>query len=142
MRTTTIVTGLLCIVLGVGLSIAATRHGSSWATAAIPAYVGILFVLLGALATSVRARMITMHIAALLALVLAFGGIGMGLPKLLKYHNGTLPPNVAARPLAWWGQCTLGIIMIAYLVLAVRSFIAARRWRKANETTPAVSSAV
>lgn len=133
MRATTITTGIICILLGVGLSIGAHRHGSNWATAAIPAYVGLLWLIGGLVSTTVKARMIVSHVLVVLALLLVGMGLGMGLPKLIKYHNGTLPPDAAVRPLAWWGQCTLGIIMLAFLVLAIQSFIKARRWRKQNE---------
>jgi hypothetical protein len=125
-----IATGIASIVLGVGLVAAATSRGANWVTAGIPAYVGIVFVILGAAATTPALRKHLMHAAAALSLLLVLGGLGMGLPKLIKYYAGTLPADAAVRPLAWWGQVLLAAVMGVFLALAVRSFIAAKRWRQ------------
>lgn len=134
----TIVTGVVSIILGVVLAALAASHGSKVVTALIPAYAGVLFVILGVLARKETLRMHVMHVAALLSLILTLMGVGMGLPKLIKYHAGTLPPDAPVRPLAWWGQVILAAIMATFLVFTIRSFIAARRWRQQQAaSTPA-----
>jgi hypothetical protein len=132
----TVVTGVVSIVLGVVLAALAASHGSRIATALIPAYVGAIFVVLGLLARKENLRMHVMHVAALLALLLTLGSIGMGLPKLIKYYAGSLPPDAPVRPLAWWGQIILAAILGTFLVFTIRSFIAARRWRQQQQGFP------
>lgn len=129
----TILTGVAQIALGIGLSVKANADGMSWKTAAIPAYVGIVFVLLGAAARTPTLRKHLMHAAAGLALLLALAGFGMGVPKLIKAANGTILETAANyRPLAWWGQVAMATLFVVFLVFAIRSFIAAKRWREAN----------
>jgi prepilin signal peptidase PulO-like enzyme (type II secretory pathway) len=127
----TMVTGAASIALGVALAVIANSRGMNWATAAIPAYVGVLFVLLGAAARTPTLRKHLMHVAAMLALLLTLAGLGMGVPKLIRYSAGAIPPE-AARPLAWWGQVAMAVIFAVFLVFAIRSFIAAKRWRQAH----------
>jgi hypothetical protein len=128
-----ILTGLAQIALGVGLSIKARADGMMWETAAIPAYVGVIFVVLGALARTPNLRKHLMHAAAALALLLALAGFGMGVPKIVRAATGALPPSAPNyRPTAWWGQVAMATIFVVFLVFAVRSFIAAKRWREAN----------
>lgn len=132
----TVVTGVVLIVLGGVLAALAASHGSKIVTALIPAYVGVLFVVLGVLANNEKLRMHVMHVAALLGLIGTLGGLGMGLPKLIKYHAGTLPADAAVRPLAWWGQVLMAAILGTFLVFTIRSFIAARRWRQQQQGFP------
>ena len=126
-----IITGVVAILLGLGLAYAAMQHGSNPKTALIPAYVGIVFVGLGLLGLKESMRKHVMHAAAALSLLLALGSFGMGLPKIIKYQidPSSIDPE-KVRPLAWWGQVGLGVIMVVFLVFAVRSFIAARVNRK------------
>ena len=128
----TIATGLAQIALGVALSLKAHADGMKWVTAAIPAYVGIVFVILGAAARTPTLRKHLIHAAAALATLLALSGIGMGLPKLVMHAAGTLPATTAVRPLAWWGQVSMAAIFVVFLFFAIRSFIAAKRWRQAG----------
>ena len=95
----------------------------------IPAYVGVVFVALGAAAFVGSIRKHVMHAAAALALLLAFACLLMGAPKLIQHAAGTLPATTAVRPLAWWGQVGLAVILGAFEALCVRSFIAARKAR-------------
>jgi hypothetical protein len=128
-----ILTGIAQIALGVGLSIKANADGMSWKTAAIPAYVGVVFVAFGAAARTPTLRKHLMHAAAGLALLLALAGFGMGVPKIIKAATGSIPETAANyRPLAWWGQVAMAAIFVVFLVFAIRSFIAARRWREAH----------
>lgn len=129
-----ILTGVVAILLGLGLAYGAMQHDSSPVTALIPAYVGIVFVILGVMGFNEKARKHVMHLAAALALLLALGSFGMGLPKIIKYQ---LDPDsvTTVRPLAWWGQVGLGVIMLVFLIFAVKSFVDARVNRKRAEST-------
>ena len=129
-----IITGVVAILLGLGLAYGATQHGSNPKTALIPAYVGIVFVLLGLLGKKESLRKHVMHLAAALSLLLALGSFGMGLPKIIKHQMdpSSIDPE-KVRPLAWWGQVGLGVIMLAFLILAVKSFVNARIQRKKME---------
>jgi len=129
-----IITGVVAILLGLGLAWGAMQHDSNPKTALIPAYVGIVFVLLGLLGQKESLRKHVMHLAAALSLLLVLGSFGMGLPKIIKYQMdpGSIDPE-KVRPLAWWGQVGLGVIMLMFLVLAVKSFVDARKNRKRME---------
>ena len=138
----TILTGVVSILLGVGLFAVANGEGHHAPTALIPAYVGAGFVVLGAIAFKAKLRPHVMHAAAAIALLLVIGGLGMSVPKLFKYYNGTFAGT--ARPLAWYGQIALATIMAAFETVCVMSFIQARRWRKSQpggfEVTPTTSA--
>ncbi|MCG8599521.1 MAG: hypothetical protein MI807_05220 [Verrucomicrobiales bacterium] len=90
-------------------------------TAAIPSFVGIL-MLLGAL-VAMKNHMAGMHIAVLFSLLGAVAGIGRIAMGIVK--DGALD----------WGATStlliLGMVVICgyYTIMAVRSFIAARRAR-------------
>lgn len=137
----TIVTGVASILLGVVLFVAALAEGHTAPTALIPAIPGVIFVALGLIARKQSLRMHVMHAAALIALLMVLAGLGMGLPKLVKYYGGTLPAGTVARPLAWWGQIALAAIFAVFEVLCVRSFIAARRWRQKQQGFPVTPKA-
>ena len=129
----TILTGIAQIALGVGLSIKANADGLSWKTAAIPAYVGLVFVALGAAAQMPTLRKHLIHAAAGLALLLTLAGFGMGVPKIIQAATGSIPETAANyRPLAWWGQVAMAAIFVVFLFFAIRSFIAAKRWREVH----------
>ena len=123
MASTTIVFGLLMIVLGVGGYLLTGRHP----TALIPAGVGVVFIVLGTLARNDRHRKHVMHLAAALALVGFVAMAVMGWVKLARWAAGTAPD----RPAAVVSQSILGALLLVFLVLCVRSFISARRARGA-----------
>lgn len=138
----TIVTGVVSILLGIVLFGASLAEGHYARTALIPVIPGAIFVGLGLLARRESRRMHVMHAAALIGLLMVLLGLGMGVPKLIHYYNGTLvvKPGQVARPLAYWGQVALAVIFATFEVLCIRSFIAARRWRQqgsASMTTAA-----
>lgn len=90
-------------------------------TAAIPAFVGILMLIGGLVA--LKNNMAGMHIAVLFAALGALGGLaGLGrlVPSLIK-------GNLAGPAPVLIGLMTL--ICVVFVVLAVRSFIAARKAR-------------
>ena len=125
MPSLTIVFGVLMILLGVG---GYFLTGRASMTAMIPAIPGVLFVLLGAMARNPRLRMHAMHGAALLAALGLVMMIPMGLIPLVKWAGGTPP----ARPAAVISRSIMAGLMLVFLVLCVRSFIAARRARAAG----------
>lgn len=103
------------IALGVGSWVAA---GQSSVTALIPAFFGIGLVVAGLLALRDSLRKHAMHLAATLALLGAIGSLVRGVPALLSGDE---------LRLATGSQLVMAVAMIVFLVLCVRSFIAARR---------------
>lgn len=98
--------------------------GQFTGTAMIPAGFGIVLILLGLVALKPTLRMHAMHGAALVGLIGMLGGLGMSIPKLL----GSEP---LARPIAVYAQLAMGILMAIFVALTVKSFIDARRARRA-----------
>ncbi|TLD72129.1 hypothetical protein FEM03_05235 [Phragmitibacter flavus] len=119
--------GSLLIALGVVAFLLAGATAKS-ITALIPAFIGLILLLLSAIARkSQAANKHAMHVAALLGLIGTLGGFGMGIPKLIKYLGGD-ESIVLRAPVV---QITMGILCAMFLVMCVRSFIAARRARLA-----------
>lgn len=91
-------------------------------TALIPAIAGVLLMLLGALALRPNMRKHAMHAAAMIGLL----GIIAPLARLITVatHQGlTASPAVIS-------QFLMAILCAIFLILCIRSFIAARRARK------------
>ena len=122
MPATTLALGAALIVLGLG---GYFLTGAASVTALIPAAFGVLLVLAGLLAQNERWRMHAMHAAVLVAL-LGFLGSFRGLLGIAKVFDGT-----AARPAAIVAQTIMALLTLLYIVFAVRSFVAARRARRA-----------
>jgi hypothetical protein len=121
----TIVFGVLSIVLGMaGFVMTGMEHF----TALIPAGFGVIFVILGGVATQPTARKHAMHGAAMLALI-GFLGTFMSWIKLIRWASGTEPE----RPAAVVAQAIMAALMVVFLVLCVRSFIQARRARQLGD---------
>lgn len=116
-----IVFGILIILISPASMVAA---GNFTRTALIPAYFGLALVACGLVAMKPNFRMHAMHAAALVGLLATLGGLGMSIPKLLK-------SEALARPIATYSQLALGILAAAFVVLTVKSFIDARRARRA-----------
>jgi hypothetical protein len=108
------------ILLGVGGFV---MTGSAHKTALIPCAFGVLFVLFGLMAFKENMRKHAMHGAVLIAL-LAFLGTAKALPHLTDLFRGT-----AEKPAAIITQSINAGISLLYILLAVRSFIQARRAR-------------
>lgn len=122
MPTTSIIFGTILATAGV---IAYVATGASSVTALIPSFFGAVLLACGILGnTFPKSRMHVMHVAALAGLLGTIGGLGMGLPKTAALLSGT-----AERPLAVIMQLVLGTFSIIFLVLCIRSFIAARKAR-------------
>lgn len=113
--------GVALMCLGVGGYM--LTHGVSW-TALIPAAFGVMLLLLGAWGRDERRRKTAMHVAVAVGLLgLAGSARGlMSLPTLLSGGN-------VERPAAVYSQSMMALVLSAYLVLAIRSFVRARRGR-------------
>lgn len=118
----------LTIGLGIVLTLMAVVcfavTGSVHPTALIPAGVGLLFVLFGALAISPdpKRRMLWMHIAVTLALLMFLGTIPAIL-QMVRQVQGAVYPH----PIAVDEKAATSLLCLVFVVLCVRSFIAARR---------------
>lgn len=123
MPTVTIVTGVLLALLGIGSYFAT---GQASITALIPAFFGVPLAILGALARDEKRLKTAMHIAAALGLVGFLGG-APGLFKLPALLWG----QEVARPAAVKTQAAMAAILGVFVALCVKSFIDARRRRRA-----------
>ena len=118
----------LTIGLGIVLTLLAivcfALTGSSHPTALIPAGVGLLFVLFGALAISPdpKRRMLWMHIAVTVALLMFLGTVPAVIQ--LAHHVQGVP---LAHPIAVDEKAATSLMCLIFVGLCVRSFIAARR---------------
>ena len=119
MATLTIVYGVIFIVMGLygyfGIS-------SESITALIPTFFGIPMLVFGWLALNEKYLKHAMHGAAVLTL-LGFAGTVGGLFKFFKLLGGA----EMERPAAVTVQAIMAILCLAFLILAVKSFIDARR---------------
>ncbi len=122
----TMVFGVILIALGLGVFLATGSHAP---TALIPAYFGVVLGVLGFLSGTddAKKRMLYMHIAVTVGLVgFLFPGY-RALMDGLKLAKG----ETLARPLAFEDQAAMAVLMLIYVLLCVRSFIAARKGRVA-----------
>jgi hypothetical protein len=111
--------GILLILLGsVGFAVS---DGASW-TALIPAFVGIPMFLFGFFGERENLRKHLMHAAAGLSLLGFLGTVG-GIVRSLSLLTG----GTVERPQAAIVQAVMAIICLGFLILAVKSFIGARR---------------
>ena len=88
-------------------------------TAFIPAGFGLLIAISGLIGVKEAARKHAMHVAALVGLLGILGGFGMGVRKVMS------EPGLAA-----YSQLFLGVVCLIFLIVCVRSFIAARKARQ------------
>lgn len=112
--------GGILIALGLGAYLFSDSRSF---TALIPAILGALYLVAGLLSRKAGWHKHAMHGAAAVAL-LAFLGTVSGLFQLPALLAGT-----AARPVAVVVQAITAVLSLVFLVLAVRSFVAARRGR-------------
>ena len=118
----TVVFSVLYIALGLA---GYFLTGAVNTTALIPAFIGVVLLVLGLLGSNEKLRMHVMH-AALLIGLLALLGTARSLLKLPAAFDGT-----AERPGAVFAQAATAVLSVIYLAVGVRSFIAARRARSA-----------
>jgi len=91
-------------------------------TALIPAFLGIPVLVLGIIALNEKYLKHSIHAVAVLML-LGFGGTVGGLIKLFRMLGG----ESFERPSAITIQAIMALLCLVFLVLAVKSFIDARR---------------
>jgi amino acid transporter len=120
MASTTIALGVTLITLGLA---GYFLTGMASVTALIPAFFGIVIALAGLIARDERKRKHAIHAAVVVAL-LGFLGSARGLLQIGDVFDGT-----AARPAAIISQTIMAVLTLGYIVMAVRSFMAARRSR-------------
>ena len=119
-----VVFGVLLILQGLGFWLA-TGFEAARLTAAIPAFFGVLLLLLGILSGLLpKIRMHLMHVTILVALLGIGGGIYMGLKSL------------RAEEISWfkvWDQGILALLCAVYFGYCIASFINARKNRASAE---------
>jgi hypothetical protein len=120
MPSLTIALGVALAVLGLGGYV---MSGAASVTALIPAFFGAVIALAGFIARDEGKRKHAMHAAVVVAL-LGFLGSVRGLSQI-----GALMDGTAARPAAVVSQSIMAVLTLGYIVMAVRSFVEARRKR-------------
>jgi multisubunit Na+/H+ antiporter MnhF subunit len=114
----TIITGLILIALGlVGYFVLGGDAPSK--TALIPAFFGVPIAGLGLLAMRPNARKIAMHIAVVLGLLGFIAPLGRVIPVAIK---GELQLVASTFMLI-----SMAVVCLVFVVLCVRSFMAARK---------------
>lgn len=112
--------GVLLSVLGIVVfSLAEVKSP----TALFPTYFGVALIILGLVARNDKARKHAMHFAALLGLLGLIGGVVMGILALVRERPATV----------WGGSLAMGALCGAFLVLCIKSFIAARKARQQQQ---------
>jgi len=117
---TTIALGVALIIVGLA---GYFLTGGVSKTALIPAAFGLVIAFSGLMARDDRKRKHAMHAAIAVAL-LGFLGSVRGLLQIGSVFDGT-----AARPAAVVAQTIMAVLTLGYIVIAVRSFVQARRRR-------------
>jgi len=104
--------------------------GSIHPTALIPAYFGVVLGVCGVLARTEnpKKRMVWMHIAVTVGL-LGFLGTVAAVIDAVRMLRGTVFPH----PIAVEEKAAMALVCLVFVVLCVRSFIAARQARKLAE---------
>ena len=128
MQKITIGYGLLMILIGVG---GYFGSGMVSVTALIPAFLGTPILILGWIAIQDKWRKHAMHGVVLLALI-SLGGTIPGLIKLPTLLSG----GEIARPPAVIAQSVVAVLSLVFIVLAVKSFIDARKSSTESEAEP------
>ena len=121
----TLVFAMVLILLGVGFYLGT---GMQQPTSLIPAMAGVLFAICGLAALKETRRKHAMHLAVALA-VLALFGTAMGIVNTIKHLTG----GYVEHPPAALEKSITAILCLAYVGLSLRSFLAARRSRAAEQ---------
>ena len=122
MANTTIGFGIALVLVGfVGFF----ATGSNAPTALIPAAFGFMLVALGMIARNEGMRKHAMHGAAVVGL-LGFIGSASGIWQFIKMAGG----ETIERPEAAIARSIMALLCLAFIVMTVKSFIAARAARK------------
>lgn len=118
MTTITLAVGAVLTVLGIA---GYALTGAASLTALIPSLVGLLILLCGFLARQEKLRRHAIHGALAVALLGALGSL-MNVVKIGQVFAGT-----AQRPTAIVVSTIMFVVLVGYVALGVRSFVAARR---------------
>ncbi len=119
---TSIIFGILLIIIGVVGYVHGIMYDKPSITALIPAFFGVVIALLGVGAQAKESlRKHLMHVAVLIGLVGFLASAGRLLSKF---------SDIAMTP-AYIAQIAMAVICLIYVILAIRSFIAARKARTA-----------
>lgn len=118
MTTITLAVGAVLTVLGIA---GYALSGAASLTALIPSLVGVLILACGVLARQEKLRKHATHAALAIALLGALGSL-MNVVKIGQVFAGT-----AERPAAIIVSTIMFVVLVAYIGLGVRSFVAARR---------------
>jgi hypothetical protein len=118
----TLVFALLLIVLGL---LGYIGTGSVHPTALIPAWIGLALGIFGFLAISPNEsrRKLFMHINVTIALLGFLGGLAEAIRGYMHAKSAGMEPDQIALA----SKLTLTGLLLIYVILCVRSFIAARR---------------
>ncbi len=109
--------GFVLVLLGV---VGYVATGMVSMTALIPAFAGAVFLVLALVARRPQARRHAMHAALALAVLLVLGVA----PRII----GAASAGQVSRP-AVLAQIAMALILVAYVLLGVKSFVDARRAR-------------
>jgi hypothetical protein len=118
MTNITMAIGAILTALGV---IAYAVTGASSITALIPSFVGVLMLVCAVLARKPALHRHAIHAALVVALLGAAGSL-MNVAKI-----GELLAGTAERPAAVVVSTIMFVLLVVYIALGVRSFVAARR---------------
>jgi hypothetical protein len=118
----TLVLALLLVILGLAGYLGT---GSLHPTALIPAWFGLALGICGFLAISPneKRRKLFMHINVTIGLLGFIGAAGKAVQGYLHATSAGLAPD----KIALGSQLTMAVLLLIYVILCVRSFIAARR---------------
>jgi hypothetical protein len=119
--------GFAVLLIALGL-VGFLGTGSQHPTALIPTWFGLALGIFGwlAISPSEPRRKLFMHINVTIGLL---GFLGAGVRAVQEYvHAGAA--GVRPDPIAVASQITMAALLLLYVALCVRSFIAARRSRK------------
>jgi hypothetical protein len=116
--------GVVLVALGIWGYVAT---GSAHPTALIPTWAGLLFGVFGGLADTdnSKRRMVWMHVAVTVALLLFLGTIP-AVVDAVRMLRGTVFPH----PVAVEEKAAMSVLCLVFVGVCVRSFIAARRARR------------
>ncbi len=118
-----IILGVILALLGV---VGYIMSGAASWTALIPSLFGVLFIGAGVMGRNEKLRKHAMHGAAALSLIGILGSFG-GLMKLVTMIGG----GEVERPAAVIAQSVMAVLCIFFLILSIKSFVDARKQRKA-----------
>ncbi|MEM1212936.1 MAG: hypothetical protein AAGI68_11645 [Planctomycetota bacterium] len=123
----TIAIGVILVILGPAAYVLTDRTSF---TAMLPAAFGLLTTLCGVLALKPSLTKHAMHGAALVALLGTLGGLGMAIPGTIKWLASNTGDQLRPAVVTQW---LLGIPSVVLLIACIRSFIAVRKQRQAEQ---------